>query len=155
VETVLLVANGADGAARGRTEARRVDDFVAVLVLLEQRVRYAHFPGNHDAIGGAQNFCRNAYLPGVKAGLAGLLVDKIDNLVGDAVAHLVGVTFGNRFAGEEVILSRHGLQTPREGPDDTIYRFLYMIRVPGGVLLSGQTGGVKPTLPSSAPFRRG
>ena len=34
-------------------------------------------------------------------------VDQVHDLVGDAVANLVGMTFGNGFAGKEVILARH------------------------------------------------
>jgi hypothetical protein len=36
VEAVLLIADGADGAAGSRPEARRIDDRIALLVLLEQ-----------------------------------------------------------------------------------------------------------------------
>jgi hypothetical protein len=36
-----------------------------------------------------------------------LAVEQIDDLVGDPVADLVRVTFGNGLAGEEVILARH------------------------------------------------
>ena len=38
-----------------------------------------------------------------------LAIEEIDHLVGDAVADLVRMTFGNRFAGEKIVLARHSI----------------------------------------------
>ena len=116
MEAVLLVADGADRLARRRLELRRVDDGellgvlqdVAVLVLLEQRLRHPYLAGDHHAVGGGQRLAGAAHVPGVHARLLRLPVDQIDDLVGDAVADLVGMAFGNGFAGEEVVRARHG-----------------------------------------------
>ena len=78
------------------------------LVLLEQRVGNAHFAGDDDAVGGRQRLAGDADVPRVHAGLLGLAIDQIDDLVGDTVTDLVGMALGNGFRGKEVILPRHG-----------------------------------------------
>ena len=88
--------------------ARGIRERLAVLALLQQRLRDAHLAGDDDAVGGGQRLAGDADLPGVHAGLLGLAIDQIDDLVGDAVANLVRMAFGNGFAGEQVILARHG-----------------------------------------------
>ena len=45
--------------------------------------------------------------PGVDAGLGALAEEQIDDLVRDAIAHLVGVTLRNGFAGEQVGFACH------------------------------------------------
>src|SRR5262249_36624822 len=108
-ETVLLVADILDGAAGCSLELRRVDDVVAVLVLLHQAWRQAYFTSDHDAVRGGQGFAGNAHAPGIDAGLGRFAVDQIHDLVRDTVTHLVRVTFGNRLTGEEVISAHSGI----------------------------------------------
>jgi hypothetical protein len=62
-----------------------------------------HLAGDDHAVGRGEGFAGHAHGPRIDAGLAGFLVDQIDDLVGDAVADLVRMTFGNRFAGEEIV----------------------------------------------------
>ena len=78
------------------------------LSFLSSDFGHAHLAGDDDAVGGGQRLAGDAHVPGVHAGLLGLAVDQIDDLVGDAVADLVGMAFGNGFGGEEIILPRHG-----------------------------------------------
>ena len=116
VEACLLVADLTDRLAGDRLELRRVDhrmaggilEDVAGLVLLEQRIGYAHLARDDDAVGGGQRLTRDADLPRVHAGLLGFAIDQIDDLVGNTVANFVGMALGDGFRGEEVILPRHG-----------------------------------------------
>ena len=108
VEAVLLVADVADGAAGGRTEAGRIDHVLAVLVLLHQGGRNPYLAGDHDAVGGGQGFGSNAHAPRIDACLARFLVDQIDDLVGNAITHFVGMSLRHRLAGEMINVSRHG-----------------------------------------------
>ena len=116
VETGLLVADLAYGLARGGLELRRIDermtggihDQVALLVLLQQRQRNADFAGDDDAIRGGQRFAGDADFPRVHAGLSGFAINQINDLVRNAVANLVRMTFGNRFRSKEVILPHSG-----------------------------------------------
>ncbi len=45
--------------------------------------------------------------PWIHAGLRGLAEEQIDHLVGDAVAHLVGMSLGHGFAGEQIVGTGH------------------------------------------------
>ena len=85
-----------------------VHDDVARLVLLQQSIGHAHLAGDYDAVGGGQRLAGDAYLPRIHAGLLGLAINQIDDLVGDAVADLVGVSLGYGFRSEEIVLPRHG-----------------------------------------------
>ncbi|EGE55812.1 hypothetical protein RHECNPAF_850048 [Rhizobium etli CNPAF512] len=109
VEAVLLVADILDRTAGSGLELRRVDDVVAVLVLLHQARRQADLAGNDDAVGRRQRLAGNAHAPRIDAGLGRFAVDQVDDLVGDAVTHFVRVTFGNRFAGKEIIRAHSGI----------------------------------------------
>ena len=109
MEAVLLVADILDGAAGGGLELRRIDDVFAVLVLLHQARRQADLAGDDDAVGRRQRFAGNAHAPWIDAGLGRFAVDQIDDLVGDAVTDLVRMTFGNRFAGKEIIRAHFGI----------------------------------------------
>src|SRR5262249_41596388 len=121
-EAALLVADGADRLAGDRLElgridhgmARRVLEDVAVLVLLQQRLGNAHLAGDDDAVGGRQRLAGHAHLPGVHAGLPGLTVHEVDDFVGYAVANLVRMSFRNRFAGEQIVLARHGMSLSKK-----------------------------------------
>lgn len=116
VEAGLLVADLANGLAGDRLELGRIDDRVAggihqdlaSLILLQQRLGNADLAGDDNTVGGGQSLAGDADFPRVHAGLLGLAIDQIDDLVGDAVANLVGMTLGNGFRGEEVVLPRHG-----------------------------------------------
>ena len=88
VEAVLLVADVADGLA-GK-----------VLDLVEDRVGAAHFAGDDDAIGGGERLAGDARLRQRRE-------VGVDDGVGDPVADLVRMTFGDRLAGEQIGGSRH------------------------------------------------
>ena len=75
----------------------------------------AGFAGDHDAIGRGQGFAGDADIPGVDAVLGAFAEKQIHDLVGNPVADLVGMTFGNAFAGEEIIHTRHVVSSPRVG----------------------------------------
>ncbi|CLP78007.1 Uncharacterised protein [Mycobacterium tuberculosis] len=109
MEAVLLVTNVTNGLARSGLELRRVDDVVAVLVLLHQARRKANFAGDDDAVGGRESFAGNAHSPRINAGLGSLAVDEIDDLIGNTVTNLVGMAFGNRLAGEQVTCAHYGI----------------------------------------------
>ena len=61
----------------------------------------AHFAGDHDAVGGAQRFGRDA-----RARITCEIC--IDDRIGNAVANLVRMPFGDGFAGEQIIGIGHG-----------------------------------------------
>jgi hypothetical protein len=91
VEAVLLVADVADGAAHQGHD-----------LALAQRHAAAHLAGEDDAVGGGERLARHLG-GGILAEIA------VDDGVGDAVAHLVGVALGDRFAGENVVaVALHG-----------------------------------------------
>ncbi len=97
VEAGLLVADVL------HREAGDVGDEVA-----GDRRRPAGLAGDHDAVGGRQRFAGDAHLARVPAVLWGDLEEGVHDLVGDAVADLVGMTFRNRFTGEQIARARHG-----------------------------------------------
>ena len=96
VEPVLLVADGLDG------EPGAVDEVVA-----GDLGRAAGLAGDHHAVGGGQRLGGDAQLARIPAMFRAVLEEGVDHLVGDAVAHLVRVAFGNGFAGEQIGLARH------------------------------------------------
>ena len=67
----------------------------------------AGLAGDHDAVGGGQRLAGDAQLARVPAMLRTEVEESIDDLVGDAVADLVRMTFGNGFAGEQIACARH------------------------------------------------
>jgi hypothetical protein len=107
VEPVLLIADGLDGLAGGGLELGRIDGVVAVLVFLDQRRRDADLSGDHHAVGGGQRFAGDTHTPWIHTGLLCLAIDQIDDLIRDAVAHLVGVSFRNGFACEQESRALH------------------------------------------------
>ena len=85
---------------------------------------------------------------GIHAGLLGLAEDQVDDLVGDAVANLVGMTLGDRFRGEE-IGGPQG-ETPKNCPKTRKSRGSAGFLSPGG--RRGQAG-YKESLISRRPLR--
>ena len=84
-------------------EADDVGDVVA-----GDRGRPAGLAGDDDAVGGRQGLAGDAHPARVPAVLRGAREEGVDDLIGDAVADLVGMTFRNRFAGEQIARTRHG-----------------------------------------------
>ena len=78
--------------------------------------RPADLAGDDDAVGGRQRLAGDADLTGIDARLRAFAEEQIDDLVGDAVADLVRMTFGHGFAGELVILTSHIDDSPAEAP---------------------------------------
>ena len=58
--------------------------------------------GDDDAVGGGQGLAGDADLPGSMP-VFGLAIEQVDDLVGDAVADLVRMAFGNGLAGEQIV----------------------------------------------------
>ncbi len=85
VEALLLVADVADG------EARRVDDD-----LLGDLFGPAGLARDHDAVGRGERLAGDAQVLGRPAVLRAQAEERVDDLIGDAVADLVGMAFGNR-----------------------------------------------------------
>ncbi|MNL41332.1 hypothetical protein D3C87_1637350 [compost metagenome] len=109
VETVLLIADVADRLACSRLELRRIDDVVAVLVLLQKARRQANLAGDHNAVRRRQRLAGNAHAPGIDTGLGRFAIDQIDDLVGDTVTHFVRVAFGYGFTREQVVCTHAGI----------------------------------------------
>ncbi|ENN86352.1 hypothetical protein RHSP_20207 [Rhizobium freirei PRF 81] len=116
VEAVLLVADILDGATGSSLELRRIDDVVAVLVLLHQARRKTNFTGDDDAIGGGKGLAGNAHAPRVHAGLCGLAVDQIDDFIRNAVTNFIRVTFGYRLTREQIIRAHVGFPSKNKSP---------------------------------------
>src|SRR5690606_30078823 len=70
--------------------------------------------GDYDLVGGRQRLAGATDVPGIDAGLRTFAKEQIDDLVGDAVTNLVGMSFGYGFAREEIRLTRQG--SPLYGP---------------------------------------
>ena len=108
-EAVLVVADILHDAARDLGDQLAVHDRMAV-VFLHQRLLAAAFAGDDDLVGGRQ---RLAAEPGVD--LAVVFDTELDvvrqkgveNRVGNLVADLVGMAFGNGLTGEQVVLAGH------------------------------------------------
>ena len=64
--------------------------------------------GDDDAICRGQRLASHPHPPRIEALRLGLAEEEIDDLVGDAVADLVRMTFGHGLAGEEIVRSGHG-----------------------------------------------
>ena len=90
VEAFLLVADLADAVPRDGLQRLGGD-----------RVGTAHLAGEHHPVGRDQRLAGHA---GVGIGRQ----ERIDHGIGDAVADLVRVPFGHRFAGKQVVSSPHG-----------------------------------------------
>ena len=97
----LLVADVLDGLAGA------LDDAVA-----GDALGSAIFAGDDDAVGGGEGFAGDPDGTRIGAGGERFGIEQVDDLVGDAVADLVGVTLGNRFARELIIPAHHQPQAP-------------------------------------------
>src|SRR5260370_41882195 len=95
MKAVLLVADVLDRVARRRFDELPGEDGAA------------HLAGNDNAIGGRKRLAGDADLIGVDAGLHAFAKIEIDDLVRNPVANLVGMAFGNRFAGKMKGLAGH------------------------------------------------
>ena len=91
VEAVLLVADITDG------EPRHMGDVVA-----RDRRGTAGLARDHDTVRGCKGLAGNANVAGVPAMLRRRAEEGVDDLVGNAVADLVGMAFGHGFTGEQV-----------------------------------------------------
>ena len=116
VETVLLVADILNGVTH---------HFVQQLE--RHRFGTAHFTGDHDLVGGRQGFAGDARL---RIGAQ----ERVDDRIGDTVAHLVRVSFGNRLAGEKISGEGH-TGPPLESSAET---------KPGGSFLSRAARRAEP-----------
>ena len=96
VKARLLVADILDGLAGHRFD-----------LLVGDRGGPAGFTGDHHPVGGGQRFAGDAHLPWVHALFQRFAVKQVDHFVRYAVADLVRMTFGNRLAGEQIILACH------------------------------------------------
>ena len=96
VEARLLVADVAD------RHARDVRDPV-----LGHGLRPARLAGDDDAVGGGERLAGGADRPGIDAGLGAFAIEQVHDLVGDAVAHLVGVALRNGLAREQIGFACH------------------------------------------------
>ena len=75
----------------------------------------AAFAGDHDLVGGAQRFAAEPRVHQAVVGDAELdvvLDEGVENGVGNLVADLVWVAFGDRFAGEKIIRRAPRIDTP-------------------------------------------
>ena len=85
VETFLLVADVLDRRAHHAFDLVVGDGF-----------RTAGLAGDHHLVGGGERFAGGADRPGIDARLRAFAEKQIDDLVGNPVADLVRMTFGNR-----------------------------------------------------------
>ena len=107
-EAVLVVADVAHDIARDLGQRLAVDDRV-LAVLVHVGRRGAAFAGNDDLVGGGQRLAAQPRVGMAVVGMAKLHVignEGVENGVRDLVADLVRMTFGNRFAGENIVLER-------------------------------------------------
>ncbi len=97
VETLLLVTDVLDRAAR-----RGLDR-----VLFDRRA--AHLARDDDPVGRRQGLARNPGLIGIQTGFRAFAEEKVDNLVGNPVAHLVRMAFRDGFTCKQVIFASQWL----------------------------------------------
>ncbi len=116
VEASLLVTDVLDGVA---------DDLLDVVV--GDRLRPAGLAGDHDLVGGRERLACGADCPGVDAGLRAFPEEQIDDLVGDAIAHLVGMPLRNRFTREQIRPAHQPFLLSRKLPNPTAL-FCVMLR---------------------------
>ena len=90
VEAFLLVADVADGHARDVRDP-----------ILGHRLGPARLARDDHLVGRRQRLAGGPDRPRIDAGLGAFAIEEVDDLIGDAVAYLVGMAFGNGLAGEE------------------------------------------------------
>ena len=137
-KAVLVVADVLDHVARDLRDQFAVDHRL-VAVLAEERRLAAAFAGDHDLVGGRERFAAEPRVHLAVVGDAELdvvLEERIEHRVGNLVADLVGVTFGNRLAGEQEIGVSHA-ETPPMARCRVPRRFM------AGVFLAVAAGEVK------------
>ncbi len=88
VEAFLLVADILDGAAHH-----------ALDLIVGHGFGSAGLTGDHHLVGGGERFARRADGPGIDARLGAFAEKQIDDFVGNPVANLVRVAFGDRLRG--------------------------------------------------------
>src|SRR5690606_14418613 len=98
VEALLLVADLLDGGAG------HLFDLLLVhrAGFRHQAARAADFAGDHHAVGGGQRLAGHT-------GIGVFLQEEVQHSVGNLVADLVRMTFGNRLTGEQIGRTRHAL----------------------------------------------
>ena len=104
-EAVLVVADVAHHVARDLRDHLAIDHRV-VAVFREQRRLAAALAGDDDLVGGAERLAAEPRIHQAVVGDAELdvvLDEGIEDRIRNLVADLVGVTFGNGLAGEEII----------------------------------------------------
>ncbi len=62
---------------------------------------------DHHAIGGGEGLAGDAQIARIPAIFRAMAEEGVDHLVGNAVADLVRMTFGDGFAGEQISLTGH------------------------------------------------
>ncbi len=108
-EAVLVVADVLDHAARDLGDQLAVHHDLRA-VLDEERRLPAALAGDHDLVGGGQRLAAEPRVHQTVVGDAELEVvldEGVEHGVGNLVTHLVGMTFGNGFAGEQEIGVSH------------------------------------------------
>jgi hypothetical protein len=128
VEASLLVTDFTDGLAGGSLELRRIDNRmssgilqdVAVLVLLQQRVRHPHFTSDDHAVGGRQRFASDSDTPRVNAGFGGFAIHKINNFIGNPVTDFVWMAFCHGFTRKQVVSAHAGSPLKEKTASDVL-----------------------------------
>ena len=101
-EAVLVVADILDHAAGDLADQLAVNDELAAMLVKERRLAAA-FAGDDDLVGGGQRFAAEARIDGAVVGDAELDVvfkKGVEDRIGDLIADLVWMAFGNRLTGE-------------------------------------------------------
>ena len=104
-KAVLVVADVLDHIARDLRDQLAID-LRLVAVLVEQRALAAAFAGDDDLVGGAERLAAEPRVHQAVVGDAELDVvrdERVEDRVRNLIADLVGMTFGNGLAGEQVI----------------------------------------------------
>ena len=97
VKASLLVPDVLHRLAHGRLDL--VERARCPLVILEHALA-TDFAGQHDELGGGQRLARDS-------GFGILRQEQVDDRIADLVGHLVGMSFGHAFGGEEEAVA-HG-----------------------------------------------
>lgn len=74
-----------------------------------RRLGGRHFTGDHNAVGRCKRLAGNTDRPRIDLRLHGFAIDQIDDFIGDTVANLVRMAFGDGLAGEEIAAAHAGI----------------------------------------------
>ncbi len=121
-ETVLVVANILDHAARDLGDQLAIDDRDAVDVAEQLAAALAR---NHDLVGRAQRLAAETGIDLTVVGdteLDVLLEEGIEDRVGDLIRNLVRMALGNRLAGEQI---RRAHQQPHVSAVSAAFLVIY------------------------------